>query len=72
MSFDWAVITGKRRRRTIHIAYFGAKIAWWCYMVLIMIRYYTANRVDCTANMIAVQVLMGIVNTCASIVSKPS
>jgi hypothetical protein len=70
MSFDWAVITGKRRRRAIHIAYFGSKIAWWCYMVLIMIRYYTVNRVDCTANMVAVQVLMGVVNTCASIVSS--
>ncbi|PWN17811.1 hypothetical protein BCV69DRAFT_235155, partial [Microstroma glucosiphilum] len=66
-SFDWAVITGKRRRRAIHIAYFAAKIAWWCYMVLIMIRYYTVDEVNCTANMVAVQVLMGVVNTCASI-----
>jgi len=65
-AYEWSVLTGRRRRRWIHVIYFGAKIAYWCAISTSIVSLYTVHRVDCEALFYAIKALLALSTVASS------
>lgn len=66
-SFDWSLITGKRRRRAPQIAYFAAKISWWAYIAVNILALYAKGPLHCQGVIESIETLMGFIAVSSSI-----
>ncbi|CAD6918466.1 unnamed protein product [Tilletia controversa] len=65
--FDWEILTGKRERKWPQAVYFFVKFVWWVYVGVICLLCYTFNEIDCNKVVWMIELSMGIMTLCCSI-----
>jgi hypothetical protein len=58
--FDWSLINGAKKRKWMHLIYFGAKLSLFIYFIINFALLWNIKKIDCNAWMISIEFMMGL------------